>query len=137
MRLTKETHPDGEDEPDMGFAVEEDGSNQFVVSSVRPGSAAARAGMAIGQRVTSYKLFPWGEWNGEEQVGNYRLYSIWDATSLAVVNSHPPNRVCVVKVNATGDLSREGKARVDEIKRLKHAVRPTRLPCAHKLSEGW
>lgn len=49
-----------ENEPDFGFEVEERETNHYIVTGVRDGGAAARAGIAAGHRVLMYSLHPTG-----------------------------------------------------------------------------
>jgi hypothetical protein len=121
----------------MGFTVRLDGEHRFIVSSVRPGSAASRAGIAVGQWVKSYKLYLWGVWEGEQQVGNSRLYIPWDEHALETINTHPVDTAVTVRVNVPGGLPRVADTRFKEIARLKHLVRPTarvlrRSPCTSR-----
>lgn len=118
-------HPDGVSEPDMGFTVRLDSERRFIVSSVRADSAASRAGIAVGQWVRAYKLYPWGVWEGEQQVGNYRSYTRWDEHALNAINTHPADTAVTVRINSPDALPGAANVRFVEIGRLKHLVRLT------------
>jgi hypothetical protein len=90
-----------EGEPDFGFQVEERETDQYIVTAVREGSAAARAGMSAGHHVLKYSLHPMGRFERRTLVGGIReTFAPWVGEAMLLINALLPNQAIVMKIHS-------------------------------------
>lgn len=100
-----------------------------MIFGVDEGGPADRAGMAVGQWLVSYKVYPVGPGDEDIPPSDYHNYEAWSHSSYNALNRHPLNQAFVINVVSPDGFTPECKQRMEDMKDTLQSVRPL-LMCA-------
>lgn len=120
MRLDGETT--------LGLDVREREMGRFMVFNVEKGGPGARAGMAPGQWLLSYKLHPVGSDDMDMLPSSRLRHELWTSDTDSLLDRHPANCAFTISVISPDGFTPECEQRMEAVT---DALQAVRLPHAH------